>query len=90
MRGSKREFIVNPTYCAKYGKNKRQVINETGKQKRDQAIGELYDLLLTDKENLKVMEENGLDISTSKLQRWKRENGISRYRRNKKINNCVS
>ena len=84
MRGSKREFTVNPAYCAKHGKTKRQVINETGKLERDQAIGELYDFLLTDKENLKVMEENGLDISLSKLQRWKRENGISRYNRNKK------
>ena len=84
MRGSKRKFTVNPAYCAKYKLNKRQVINIVGKQKRDQMIGELYDFLLTDKENLEVMKENGLNISPRTLKRWREANGISKYKTKKR------
>lgn len=84
MRGSKKKFTVNPAYCAKHNLNKRQVINMVGKQERDQKIGELYDFLLTDKENLEVMRQNGLIISSSTLKRWREANGITKYRKSLK------
>ena len=81
LRGTKRKFTVNKEYCAKHHLNKRQVINKVGKQKREKEIGKLYDYQLDDKKNLEVMKENGLEISLSTLKRWRKANGIKRYKK---------
>ena len=82
VKGVNRKFIVNPKYCEKYGLNKRQVRNMACKMLRNDSIGELYDCSKTDKENLEIMKENGLDISLITLKRWRKENGITKYKKN--------
>ena len=82
LKGADRKFMVNPRYCEKYGLNKRQVKNMACKMLRNDCIGELYDYSKTDKENLEVMKENGLEISPITLKRWRKENGITKYKKN--------
>ena len=82
LRGTDRKFMVNPRYCEKYGLNKKQVRNMACKMIRNEGIGELYDCNLTDKENLEVMKSHGLEISPITLKRWRKENGITKYKKN--------
>ena len=82
LKGTDRKFMVNPRYCEKYGMNKKQVRNVAMKMIRNKGIGELYDSNLTDKENLEVMKENGLDESLITLKRWRKENGKTKYKKN--------
>ena len=73
--------FVNPLYCKKYNMTKKEVMGNIRNKK--QYIGEYYDLLKTDMENIEIMREYGLDISLRTLKRWKKDNGI---RKNKIVN----
>ncbi len=68
--------FVNPAYCAKYGMTPKQVMGNVRNKK--QYIGQFYDTLLTDKQNIEVMQELGLDVKIRTLQTWKKENGLTR------------
>lgn len=81
LKGTDRRFMVNPRYCEKYGMNKKQVRNVAMKMIRNQGIGELYDCSLNDNQNLEIMKQHGLDISPSTLKRWRKENGITKYKK---------
>ena len=71
--------FVNPHYCQKHNMTKQQVwANARNKQ---QYIGEFYDPSLTDNENVKVMREYGLDITAKTLQRWRKTQGIKKYKK---------
>ena len=82
MKGTDRRFIVNPSYCAKHGLNRKQVRNIACKMFRHHSIGEMYDFSKTDKENLEVMKEKGLKVSLATLKRWRKENDITKYKKN--------
>ena len=81
LRGSDHRFRVNQLYCEKHGLRPKQVRQIAMKQYTDEKIGELYDCLLTDNENIKVFKQYGLNITAKTLQRWRKENGISKYRK---------
>ena len=81
LKGTGRRFMVNPRYCVKYGLKKKQVRNMVCKMIRNEGIDELYDSTKTDKENLEIMKENGLDVSLITLKRWRKENGIIKYKK---------
>lgn len=68
--------FVNTKFCAKYGLTKKQAMGKVNNKK--QYIGDFYDASLSDNENIKVMNENGLDVKKRTLQTWKKENGLSR------------
>ena len=80
LRGSHRIFMVNPKFCIKYGLSKNEVKNIASKMIRYNKIGELYDCSQTDIKNLEIMKENGLKVSLSTLKRWRKENGIAKYK----------
>ncbi|WP_028912169.1 hypothetical protein [Prevotella sp. MA2016] len=80
LRGTHKKFMVNPNFCIKYGLSKNEVKNIAAKMIRHNQIGELYDCSKTDKKNIEIMKENGLDISISTLKRWRKENGIAKYK----------
>lgn len=82
LKGTKRVFIVNPNYCIKHGisKKKARAIASYALGNGDR-IGELYDCSLTDKKNVEVMKQYGLDISLSSLKRWRVKNGITKYKK---------
>lgn len=82
-RGSHKRFMVNPNFCAKYNFTKNEAKNMASKMIRHNQIGELYDCSKTDKENVEIMKEHGLVISLITLKRWRKENGISKYKKNK-------
>ena len=74
--------MVNPNYCIKYNRTKNEVKSMAAKMIRYNQIGELYDCSLTDKKNLEVMKQQGLVISPITLKRWRKENGITKYKKN--------
>ena len=80
LRGSHKIFMVNPKLCIKYGLSKNEVKNMASKMIRYNKIGELYDCSQTDIKNLEIMKENGLKVSLSTLKRWRKENGIAKYK----------
>ena len=85
MRGSHKQFMVNPNYCIKHNLSKNEVKSMAAKLIRYNQIGELYDCSKTDKENVEIMKEHGLVISLITLKRWRKENGIAKYKKNKAI-----
>ena len=81
LKGTSKKYRVNPAYCIKYDLTKKQTKQVAAKQLNSLRIGELYDCLRTDEENLQTFRNNGLKISLSTLKRWRKENGISKYQR---------
>jgi len=75
-----RKWMVNPYFASKYGMSKREVINKF-KHNKKQYIGEFYDCSLSDKENIEMMKEYGLEISLITLKRWRKENNITKYKK---------
>jgi hypothetical protein len=82
LKGTKRVFIINPNYCISHNvsKKKARAIASYALGNGDR-IGELYDCSLTDKKNIEVMKQYGLDISLSSLKRWRVKNGITKYKK---------
>ena len=79
IKRDKRRFIVNDKYCIRHNLNRKQVRNISRKLITYNQIGELYDLNLTDKQNVELFKEYGLSISTKTLQRFRNEMGITKY-----------
>lgn len=75
-----KKFVVNPLYCIKHNISKKAAVRIAVKQRNAQKIGELYDLNLTDKENIEVMKSYGVEICLRTLKQWKKENGLSKER----------
>lgn len=73
--------FINPFYCKKYNLTKKQVMGQVRNKK--QYIGEFYDFMKTDKENIETMKEYGLEISLRTLKTWKKENGIMKNKKRK-------
>lgn len=78
---AKYKSFVNPKYCIKYGVTPKQVLGNMRNKK--QFIGEFYDPSLKDQENVDIMKRYGLDISIRTLKTWKKENGITKYKKKK-------
>ena len=78
----KRLFIVNDAYCRKYDISRKEARNIAKKLINYEKIGELYDVSLTDRENVEIFKQNGLNISSKTLQRFRKNNGLNKYRKN--------
>lgn len=76
-----RKWIVNPKYCIKHNVSRRSARNIAKKQITYHSILELYDSSKTDKDNLKILNDNGVDISLRTLKNFKKENGFSKVRK---------
>lgn len=84
------KFIVNDDYCIKYGINRRQARNLSKKILTYNEIGNLYDCLLTDKQNLEVMKSFGMNISLKTLKRFKQYASLTKTRNiEKNIDNNI-
>ena len=77
LKGTKKKFIVNQAYCEKYNITRKQAREIAKRQLNDEQIGELYDALLTDKENLKILQDNGVKCCLRTLKNFKERNGLS-------------
>ena len=87
----KPKFKVNKEYCVTHNLNARRMAlqinadqNKQARQERDAEIAKYYNPQLKEKENLNVLEENGVVISLRALQRWKKENGYTKRKKSKK------
>lgn len=81
----KNRFKVDKEYWKERGITPKQAVQIVRGQINDMNIGELYDFNLTDKENVNVMKENGINISLITLKRWRKKNGIT-----KKVSSQIS
>lgn len=79
FKKDKRKFKVNKTYCDKYGLTTSQARQLSNKLLKMEQVMNLYDFNLTDKENIKIFEENGIKCSLKTLQRYRLELGINKY-----------
>lgn len=85
----KRQFIVNDAYCRKYNVSKKEARNLAKRLINYQRIGELYDVSLTDKENIEIFKQNGIDISLKTLQRFRKDMGLNKYKKIIKVKNYI-
>ena len=85
LKGTHKRFMVNPNFCIKYGFSKNEVKGVAQKLIRYQQIGELYDCSKTDKENVRMMKEYGLELSIITLKRWRKANGITKNKRGESV-----
>lgn len=83
LRGADKKFKVNQRYCEKYSLRPKQVRQIAMKQFTSERIGELYDFTLSAKENIEFFRRYGLDISTKTLNRWKKEQGLTKEKKTK-------
>ena len=81
----KNRFKVDKSYWAEKGITPKQAVQIVRGQINDRNIGELYDCSLTDKENIKMMNEYGIKVSLITLKRWRKKNGIT-----KKVSSQIS
>jgi len=76
----KRKYKVDVAYWKNQGVSIKAAVAKAKGVWNDERIGELYDLQLTDKENVKAMAEYGIKVSESTLKRWRKKHGIAKYR----------
>ncbi len=78
-----KKFIVNLNYCITHevSKKKARALAAYMLGNGDK-IGELYDCSLSDKKNLEVMKQHGLEVSLPTLKRWRAKHGITKYKKN--------
>lgn len=76
----KRKYKVDVAYWKNQGVSIKAAVAKAKGVWNDERIGELYDLQLTDKENVKAMAEYGLKVSEPTLKRWRKKHGIVKYR----------
>ena len=74
----KNHFKVDKKYWKERGITARQAVQIIRGQIKDKNIGELYDCSLTDRENIAMMKEYGIEVSLITLKRWKKKNGITK------------
>ena len=66
----------NDTFISEEHKNKKH--NKARKMKQD-IIKQYYNSQLTDKENIELLKEQGINISLSTIKRWREKNGYIKY-----------
>lgn len=75
----KRKYKVDTDYWKSLGVSTKAAVAKAKGMWNNERIGELYDLQLTDKENVKTMAEYGVTVSESTLKRWRKKHGIAKY-----------
>lgn len=75
----KRKYKVDVAYWNIQGISTKAAVAKAKGVWNDERIGELYDLQLTDEENVKAMAEYGVKVSESTLKRWRKKHGIAKY-----------
>lgn len=85
FRANTKKFKINKEYCKKNGINARRAalqINSNNKknekQTRMEQMKRLYNKDITDQENIKVLNENGVNISLRTYKQYKKELGLSK------------
>lgn len=80
----KRSFVINEEYCRLHNITKKKALALSRKIKKYNEIGNLFDGELTDKENLKIINESGIKCSIATLKRFRKDNGIAKYNKEQK------
>lgn len=79
----KHKYKVNLQEADIRGLTPRQASNVIRGEITSERIRELYDNGKTDEENIKAFASNGLTISLRTLKRWRKANGLCRYKATK-------
>lgn len=84
---SKNSYHVNVEVAKERGLTPRQASNIIRGELTATRIRELHDPTKTDKENIRIFAENGLQISVRTLKRWRMTNGFTKYNSKSDIRN---
>mgnify|MGYP003291579634 CR=1 FL=1 len=79
----RRQFIVNDAYCQKYNVSRKEARNLAKKLITYERIGMMYNATLTDKQNIMLFQQHGLNISLKTLQRFRKDMGLNKYNKDK-------
>lgn len=86
----KPKYKINKEWCVENGIKPRQQaikvrgeLNKQAKQSRDAEITKYYNPQLKDKDNLALLNENGVKLSLRTLKKWKKENGYTKSNKSK-------
>lgn len=84
----KPNYKINKEYCKLNGIKAQQAnikyinkLRTNEKKKRCEDILKFYDIQKSDKDNLQILNDNGVNISMATLKRYKKENGITKYKK---------
>ena len=59
----------------------RAVLNKIRGKIDYNEVASLYDCSISDKENIEVMKEFGIEISIRSLKNWRKKNNITKYKK---------
>ena len=69
----KRKYRIDVQWCRCQGIKPQSYAQYIRKMRTDEAIGELYDVNLSVRENTKILNENGVKVSKSRVGKFKKE-----------------
>lgn len=85
---SKRKYIANPKYCLKYNMTRRKVVDKFKGIDYD-AVGDMYDCSMNDRDNVETMKQYGITISIQSLRKWIKKQSIFKEPRTKHIDYSI-
>lgn len=88
----KPKYKINKTYCLANNLNARReavkvrgLLNQKAKNEKWCKIDKLYNIAKSDKENLEIINNNGIEIKMRGLQQYKKDRGLTRRKKSKEV-----
>ena len=88
----KPKYKINKAYCVANNLNVRReavkvrgLLNQKAKMEKWLKIDKLYNIAKSDKENLEIINNNGIEIKMRGLQQYKKDRGLTRRKKSKEV-----
>ena len=88
----KPKYKINKAYCLANNLNARReavkvrgLLNQKAKNEKWCKIDKLYNIAKSDKENLEIINNNGIEIKMRGLQQYKKDRGLTRRKKSKEV-----
>lgn len=88
----KPKYKINKTYCLANNLNARReaikvrgLLNQKAKNEKWCKIDKLYNIAKSDKANLEIINNNGIEIKMRGLQQYKKDRGLTRRKKSKEV-----
>ena len=88
----KPQYKINKAYCLANNLNARReavkvrgLLNQKAKNEKWCKIDKLYNIAKSDKENLEIINNNGIEVKMRGLQQYKKDRGLTRRKKSKEV-----